>query len=207
MSFYSKDDTDPSAKNGKGLFQTEFGYYRDNDFYITGFYGGVDTFNFDQGVFEKDQELDLITGKIFKINEDVNLGIAFNIYNYFSNKSNNMIDYGINISYKMLKLEVSYIPNYSGFATSDLYSKVSAKVPFSDTLGLNLTAAYSSIGDEEKIGMTSYSDYKIGAYFNPYPFLGSELFYTTTSGRKILYLNETMNDSTVTLSIFGTIGF
>lgn len=207
MSFYNKDDSDFSAKNGQGLFQTEVGYYKTDVFNITAFYGPTETFNRDKGEFQKDQEIDVTAGVTHRINSGLAVGALVNVYNYFSNTSNNMQDYNLNLTYQIVKLEVSYIRDYAGFGSSDLYTKLGIKAPLNDKFGIMGHVGRSNFSEEDKLGMTSYTDYKLGAYWNPYEFLGTELAYTNTSERKILMLDKTMDDGVVTFTIFGAIGF
>jgi len=93
---------------------------------------------------------------------DINVSAMLIWMNFSPGGSNhNSTDIMISGAMAGAKLSVSYMPNYLGFETSDLYFNLSYKYELDKDFAVQAALGYTMFGDEKKTMMSSYMDWKL----------------------------------------------
>lgn len=186
------------AAKGLPVVQGAMGYAHSSGFGINTFVGNVDTYNFDTPGFEKDTEAELNASYTYNLSDEVSVGLYILWFNYISNNSNNSMDYEAFFSWKSLRFDVSYMPNYFGTDSADTYLKLSGSHALTEKLGVLAHIGYSDFADNDKVGAKDYLDYRVGIYYSVAPFILETAF--TNTDRKDL-LGENFKDQAFTMSL------
>lgn len=194
-----------NASAGLPVIQGSFDYAHSSGFGAGVFVGSSDTYNFDKSEMERDSEFDPTLSYTFSFDENFKIYAAVAGYWYVSNSSNNSTDYQLAFSWKTLKLEGSYMPNYFGTKSSDSYYRLSANPLITDKVALVLGVGSSNFSDESKVGFKNYIDYKAGLSYTVGN-IAVEGAYTTTNRKSAesqllrSAVSQDFNDKAATLS-------
>lgn len=138
-----------------------------------------------------ESEINLYPRYNIKFDETTTLGISGLFYTYSQSKSFDTFDYRLYLDNKYVNLMLSYMDNYFGTKTSDLYVELSKKVTINQTQkeSVTLTAGYTDVDDEDKAGFADYTHGRINLNKET-DFFELSIFYsdsnrkTVTSGVK-----------------------
>lgn len=191
----------PDAASGSPVLQGSIDYNHSSGFGLSFFTGNTDTYNFSTSTVEKDTEAEINGTYTYNLSEDVSLGLHLFWFNYLRNSSNNSIDYGGFLRWKMVRLDFSYIPDYFGTKSSDTYVRLTGTHQLSEKLGVIGHVGSTSFDAENKVGYKNYLDYRLGVFYTATPFTVETAFSDTN--RKDLADKE-QNDKAVTISLSAT---
>jgi uncharacterized protein (TIGR02001 family) len=199
LSFYNNGSASASA--GQSVIQESVNYLN-NGFNLGAFFGQIETFNVDKFQMEKDVEMDVTASYKKKVGE-VEVGMGVYRMSYLKNGTSDMFVFDPSVSYKFVKVEEHYFPNYAGLDTNLYYSKLGLKPYLTDKIFLVAHFGYAHFSDNKKIYSSNYADYKAGAGFSLAPEgITGEVAYTNTLNR-LNYLTglTSKQDNAVTISI------
>lgn len=192
----------PEAAKGAPIIQGSMDYAHSSGWALNTFVGNSDSYNFDTTSFEKDTEAELDLTYSYKISDDVTAGLAFYWFNYLVNPSNNSVDYEAYISWKFLRFDASYMPNYFGTESTDTYFKLGLRQNVTEKFGVLAHIGASHFGDDKKVGFKDYVDHRVGLFYSAAPYT-IETAYTNTDRKDLNDVKQ--KDQAVTLSIAVTL--
>jgi len=191
----------PDAASGSPVLQGSFDYAHSSGFGLSLFAGNTDTYNFSTSTVEKDTEAEINGTYTYNLNDEVSMGLHLFWFNYLRNSSNNSVDYGGFLRWKMIRFDFSYIPDYFGTESSDTYVRLTGTHQLSEKMGLIAHLGSSSFGNESKVGYKNYLDHRLGVYYTVAPFT-VETAYSDTDRKDLT--NQKLNDKAVTISLSAT---
>ena len=193
------------AASGQPVIQGQLDYTL-GDFSATFFTSPVDSMNLDTFASEKDNEVDYFLNYNKKVTENFSFGGSLLYYAFVRNESNNTSAVSLNAMYSFVRVDWAKANNYAGLKTDLTYTMVSLWLPVSAKVMLTPAIGKSEWSDETKVGMSNYTDYKLGFRVSITPKVDTDFAYTNTSGRKDLIVTgeEIKTDKAVTFSISST---
>jgi uncharacterized protein (TIGR02001 family) len=184
--------------------------------HASGFSAGVWASSLGSSAASLGQEVDLIAGYSYKIDDTHSIGLGLTNYTYTQDRSESAdwSEYALNYSGKWFDFSYAMTSNYGGIEddAGSTYIKISKTINCKDTnMGVKLSYGMTSFADEEAIGKTGYSDYYIGVTKTKGDFT-AELFHSNTTGRetgtagsKVSTFTEQEIDSVVGFSLSTTL--
>jgi uncharacterized protein (TIGR02001 family) len=107
-------------------------------------------------------------------------------------------DYMLNLTFRVIALDVSYIPEYFGVHSDDLYYRITTLFSLTEKWKFIAHAGYSNFNHKDNVGYKNYLDYKVGFIYST-PEFNVEFDYTDTHRKNIL--NDKVKDATAAVLI------
>lgn len=96
----------------------------------------------------------------------------------------NTLEIGGNVAAYGARLWVNYNPKHLGSDTTDLYLNLSYVYAVQPTFNVLGAVGKSTFGDEKKVGMTNYMDYKVGVQYHKDDYM-VEMAFTDTDRQEV----------------------
>ena len=170
------------------------------------FAGPTYTLNLDSFEFEKDAEFDTFVSYSRDFN-GLTLTGGFDVYVFFKNPTNDMLEWAGHAAYGDFKLNETYIDNFVRLGTNLSYTQLQFTPKITDGVMMTSHLGYSHFSNENAVACSSYLDYKLGVAYTKETWY-VELYYTNTFMRKDLAANKIVeNDGALTLTVIKTFGW
>ncbi len=123
------------------------------------------------------------------------VGYAFNRLNwslsptisrevYFGNRNTDVWVIKLDVTYRILTLDLQYMPRFYGSKSDDMYYKLSSLIGLGQRWKVACSVGYQKFSNEQSIGWKNYLDYKIGPVYSM-PEFAVEFDWTTTNRRNL----------------------
>ncbi len=94
--------------------------------------------------------------------ETLKVGAMILSSNYVGLAATDSLEYSVFVGWKILKFDFAFMPKYFGVDSTSTYFRLTASVPLQPKDTVILAVGRSHFSDQEKVGFTSYSDFKAG---------------------------------------------
>jgi uncharacterized protein (TIGR02001 family) len=205
MSYYSQGTT--YQAQGSPVIQGTLDWYH-KGFGLTYFTSPVDTYDFQNGVVEKDIENDLFAYYVHTWG-DFSAGLGVNYFAQMKNGSNDALEYNVNLTYKALRIDSSYTEVYFGADTNQSYTRAQFTPQLNSSeskTSLNLVTqlGYVYYNDVMEAGSSNSYDYKAGLSYSVDSWK-TEIAYSNTIDRSNPYTGDDIDtDASVTIVVSKT---